>query len=173
MFLYLFLSFPALVRCDVHHHHFLFLFFLLFLLLLLRSSALEDSIKQYEQDLARKLYQSRQWAPAPRARPAQMSSPMQSHASRIPGSGSQSRCAQPPPCQLHAQQSCLYPYILMQCSQLWPARGREEILVVAGVHFPEVPQTTGSCLNKNEGGFWVCLFGRREQAFLRPEPTFS
>ncbi|XP_075271490.1 protein scribble homolog isoform X23 [Opisthocomus hoazin] len=56
-----------------------------------RSSALEDSIKQYEQDLARKLYQSRQWAPAPRARPAQMSSPMQSHASRIPGSGSQSR----------------------------------------------------------------------------------
>ncbi|KAM6102778.1 protein scribble homolog isoform 42-T42 [Theristicus caerulescens] len=56
-----------------------------------RSSALEDSIKQYEQDLARKLYQSRQWAPAPGARPAQMSSPMQSHASRIPGSGSQSR----------------------------------------------------------------------------------
>ncbi|XP_054670010.1 protein scribble homolog isoform X24 [Grus americana] len=56
-----------------------------------RSSALEDSIKQYEQDLARKLYQSRQWAPAPGARPAQMSSPMQSHASRISGSGSQSR----------------------------------------------------------------------------------
>ncbi|KAM6283175.1 protein scribble homolog [Porphyrio hochstetteri] len=56
-----------------------------------RSSALEDSIKQYEQDLARKLYQSRQWAPAPGARPAQMSSPMQSHASRVPGSGSQSR----------------------------------------------------------------------------------
>ncbi|XP_075346438.1 protein scribble homolog isoform X19 [Mycteria americana] len=56
-----------------------------------RSSALEDSIKQYEQDLARKLYQSRQWAPAPGARPAQMSSPMQSHASRNPGSGSQSR----------------------------------------------------------------------------------
>ncbi|KAM6411014.1 protein scribble homolog isoform 3-T3 [Pluvialis apricaria] len=56
-----------------------------------RSSALEDSIKQYEQDLARKLYQSRQWAPAPGARPAQMSSPMQSHASRTPGSGSQSR----------------------------------------------------------------------------------
>ncbi|XP_074880319.1 protein scribble homolog isoform X21 [Buteo buteo] len=56
-----------------------------------RSSALEDSIKQYEQDLARKLYQSRQWAPAPGARPAQMSSPMQSHASRFPGSGSQSR----------------------------------------------------------------------------------
>ncbi|XP_068017162.1 protein scribble homolog isoform X14 [Melanerpes formicivorus] len=51
-----------------------------------RSSALEDSIKQYEQDLARKLYQSRQWAPAPGARPAQMSSPRQSH-----GSGSQSR----------------------------------------------------------------------------------
>ncbi|XP_054045660.1 protein scribble homolog isoform X23 [Rissa tridactyla] len=56
-----------------------------------RSSALEDSIKQYEQDLARKLYQSRQWAPAPGARPAQMSSPRQSHASRLPGSGSQSR----------------------------------------------------------------------------------
>ncbi|XP_051467334.1 protein scribble homolog isoform X21 [Apus apus] len=56
-----------------------------------RSSALEDSIKQYEQDLARKLYQSRQWAPAPGARPAQMSSPKQSHASRFPGSGSQSR----------------------------------------------------------------------------------
>ncbi|XP_056186293.1 protein scribble homolog isoform X21 [Falco biarmicus] len=56
-----------------------------------RSSALEDSIKQYEQDLARKLYQSRQRAPAPGARPAQMSSPMQSHASRIPGSGGQSR----------------------------------------------------------------------------------
>ncbi|KAM9200770.1 protein scribble homolog isoform 16-T16 [Mergus octosetaceus] len=56
-----------------------------------RSSTLEDSIKQYEQDLARKLYQSRQWAPAPGARPAQMSSPVQSHASRIPGSGSQSR----------------------------------------------------------------------------------
>ncbi|XP_031975006.1 protein scribble homolog isoform X18 [Corvus moneduloides] len=56
-----------------------------------RSSALEDSIKQYEQDLARKLYQSRQWAPAPGARPAQMSSPVQSHASRIPGSGGQSR----------------------------------------------------------------------------------
>ncbi|XP_058688312.1 protein scribble homolog isoform X30 [Poecile atricapillus] len=52
-----------------------------------RSSALEDSIKQYEQDLARKLYQSRQWAPAPGAR----SSPVQSHASRIPGSGGQSR----------------------------------------------------------------------------------
>ncbi|XP_064531244.1 protein scribble homolog isoform X3 [Pseudopipra pipra] len=56
-----------------------------------RSSALEDSIKQYEQDLARKLYQSRQWASAPGARPAQMSSPVQSHASRIPGSGGQSR----------------------------------------------------------------------------------
>ncbi|XP_068789815.1 protein scribble homolog isoform X25 [Struthio camelus] len=56
-----------------------------------RSSALEDSIKQYEQDLARKLYQSRQWAPAPGARPAQMPSPMQSYVSRIPGSGSQSR----------------------------------------------------------------------------------
>ncbi|KAM6350244.1 protein scribble homolog isoform 14-T14 [Podargus strigoides] len=56
-----------------------------------RSSALEDSIKQYEQDLARKLYQSRQWAPAPGARPAQMPSPVQSHASRTPGSGSQSR----------------------------------------------------------------------------------
>ncbi|XP_074997012.1 protein scribble homolog isoform X17 [Calonectris borealis] len=56
-----------------------------------RSSALEDSIKQYEQDLARKLYQSRQWAPAPGARPAQMASPRQSHASRTPGSGSQSR----------------------------------------------------------------------------------
>ncbi|XP_061209857.1 protein scribble homolog isoform X13 [Neopsephotus bourkii] len=56
-----------------------------------RSSAFEDSIKQYEQDLARKLYQSRQWAPAPGARPAQMSSAMQSHASRTPGSGSQSR----------------------------------------------------------------------------------
>ncbi|RMB93737.1 hypothetical protein DUI87_29829 [Hirundo rustica rustica] len=56
-----------------------------------RSSALEDSIKQYEQDLARKLYQSRQRAPAPGARPAQMSSPVQSHASRIPGSGGQSR----------------------------------------------------------------------------------
>ncbi|XP_039404773.1 protein scribble homolog isoform X18 [Corvus cornix cornix] len=56
-----------------------------------RSSALEDSIKQYEQDLARKLYQSRQWAPATGARPAQMSSPVQSHASRIPGSGGQSR----------------------------------------------------------------------------------
>ncbi|XP_068252768.1 protein scribble homolog isoform X6 [Nyctibius grandis] len=56
-----------------------------------RSSALEDSIKQYEQDLARKLYQSRQWAPAPGARPAQMSSAMQSEASRSPGSGSQSR----------------------------------------------------------------------------------
>ncbi|XP_074746078.1 protein scribble homolog isoform X9 [Strix uralensis] len=56
-----------------------------------RSSALEDSIKQYEQDLARKLYQSRQWAPAPGARPAQMSSPVQSHASRLAGSGSQSR----------------------------------------------------------------------------------
>ncbi|XP_017694033.1 PREDICTED: protein scribble homolog [Lepidothrix coronata] len=41
-----------------------------------RSSALEDSIKQYEQDLARKLYQSRQWASAPGARPAQMSSPL-------------------------------------------------------------------------------------------------
>ncbi|XP_033368414.1 protein scribble homolog isoform X22 [Parus major] len=52
-----------------------------------RSSALEDSIKQYEQDLARKLYQSRQWAPAPGA----SSSPVQSHASRIPGSGGQSR----------------------------------------------------------------------------------
>ncbi|KAM7069792.1 protein scribble homolog isoform 3-T3 [Acridotheres tristis] len=52
-----------------------------------RSSALEDSIKQYEQDLARKLYQSRQWAPAPGAR----ASPVQSHASRIPGSGGQSR----------------------------------------------------------------------------------
>ncbi|XP_057267115.1 protein scribble homolog isoform X11 [Pezoporus wallicus] len=56
-----------------------------------RSSAFEDSIKQYEQDLARKLYQSRQWAPAPGARPAQMSSAMQNHASRTPGSGSQSR----------------------------------------------------------------------------------
>ncbi|XP_032942734.1 protein scribble homolog isoform X3 [Catharus ustulatus] len=52
-----------------------------------RSSALEDSIKQYEQDLARKLYQSRQWAPAPGAR----ASPVQSHASRMPGSGGQSR----------------------------------------------------------------------------------
>lgn len=90
------------VCCNVHHHHLLFLLFLLlFLLLLLRSSALEDSIKQYEQDLARKLYQSRQWAPAPGARPAQMSSAMQSHASRTPGSGSQSRCAQPLPCWLH------------------------------------------------------------------------
>lgn len=97
-----FLSFPAVVCCNVHHHHLLFLLFLLlFLLLLLRSSALEDSIKQYEQDLARKLYQSRQWAPAPGARPAQMSSAMQSHASRTPGSGSQSRCAQPLPCWLH------------------------------------------------------------------------
>ncbi|XP_052521110.1 protein scribble homolog isoform X4 [Tympanuchus pallidicinctus] len=56
-----------------------------------RSSTLEDSIKQYEQDLARKLYQSRQWAPAPGARPAQMPSPVQSHASRTPGSGNQSR----------------------------------------------------------------------------------
>ncbi|XP_010209577.1 PREDICTED: protein scribble homolog, partial [Tinamus guttatus] len=56
-----------------------------------RSSALEDSIKQYEQDLARKLYQSRQWAAAPGARPAQMPSPRQSHVSRTLGSGSQSR----------------------------------------------------------------------------------
>ncbi|XP_075775993.1 protein scribble homolog isoform X32 [Pelodiscus sinensis] len=56
-----------------------------------RSSTLEDSIKQYEQELARKLYQSRQWAPAPGARPAQVSSPVQSHGSRTPGSGSQSR----------------------------------------------------------------------------------
>ncbi|XP_040552141.1 protein scribble homolog isoform X35 [Gallus gallus] len=56
-----------------------------------RSSTLEDSIKQYEQDLARKLYQSRQWAPAPGARPAQLPSPVQSHASRTPGSGNQSR----------------------------------------------------------------------------------
>ncbi|XP_044859332.1 protein scribble homolog isoform X15 [Mauremys mutica] len=56
-----------------------------------RSSTLEDSIKQYEQDLARKLYQSRQRAPAPGARPAQVSSPGQSHVSRTPGSGSQSR----------------------------------------------------------------------------------
>ncbi|XP_041570108.2 protein scribble homolog isoform X27 [Taeniopygia guttata] len=56
-----------------------------------RSSALEDSVKQYEQDLARRLYQSRQWAPAPGARPAHMASPVQSHASRIPGSGGQSR----------------------------------------------------------------------------------
>ncbi|XP_037747612.1 protein scribble homolog isoform X2 [Chelonia mydas] len=56
-----------------------------------RSSTLEDSIKQYEQDLARKLYQSRQRAPAPGARPAQVSSPVQSHVSRTPGSGSQSR----------------------------------------------------------------------------------
>ncbi|XP_053913045.1 protein scribble homolog isoform X8 [Cuculus canorus] len=55
-----------------------------------RSSALEDSIKQYEQDLARKLYQSRQRAPASAARPAQMSSPVQSRSSRTPGSGSQS-----------------------------------------------------------------------------------
>ncbi|XP_064910918.1 protein scribble homolog isoform X34 [Columba livia] len=56
-----------------------------------RSSALEDSIKQYEQDLARKLYQSQQRARARGARPAQMSSPEQSRASRAPGSGSQSR----------------------------------------------------------------------------------
>ncbi|XP_063253142.1 protein scribble homolog isoform X12 [Prinia subflava] len=56
-----------------------------------RSSALEDSIKQYEQDLARRLYQSRQRAPAPGARPAQMCGPVQSHASRMPGSGGQSR----------------------------------------------------------------------------------
>ncbi|XP_019409348.1 PREDICTED: protein scribble homolog isoform X2 [Crocodylus porosus] len=56
-----------------------------------RSSALEDSIKQYEQDLARKLYQSRQWVPAPGARPAQVLSPVQSHATRTLGSGSQSR----------------------------------------------------------------------------------
>ncbi|XP_065688878.1 protein scribble homolog isoform X15 [Patagioenas fasciata] len=56
-----------------------------------RSSALEDSIKQYEQDLARKLYQSRQRAPARGARPAQMSSPEQSRASSAPGSGTQSR----------------------------------------------------------------------------------
>ncbi|XP_074842480.1 protein scribble homolog isoform X5 [Carettochelys insculpta] len=56
-----------------------------------RSFTLEDSIKQYEQDLARKLYQSRQWAPAPGARPAQVSSSVQSHGSRIPGSGNQSR----------------------------------------------------------------------------------
>ncbi|KAM6318487.1 protein scribble homolog [Aegotheles albertisi] len=56
-----------------------------------RSSALEDSIKQYEQDLARKLYQSRQWAPAPGARPAQMSSPEQSRSSGTVGSGGQSR----------------------------------------------------------------------------------
>ncbi|XP_067416294.1 protein scribble homolog isoform X4 [Emydura macquarii macquarii] len=56
-----------------------------------RSSTLEDSIKQYEQDLARKLYQSRQRAPAPGARPAQISSPVQSHVSRTPGSGSQFR----------------------------------------------------------------------------------
>ncbi|XP_043363109.1 protein scribble homolog isoform X19 [Dermochelys coriacea] len=56
-----------------------------------RPSTLEDSIKQYEQDLARKLYQSRQRAPAPGARPAQVSSPVQSHVSRTPGSGSQSR----------------------------------------------------------------------------------
>lgn len=124
MFMYLLLSFPVLVRCNVHHHHLLFLFllplffFLLLLFLLFRSSTLEDSIKQYEQDLARKLYQSRQWAPAPGARPAQMSSPVQSHASRIPGSGSQSRCAQPQPCWLHAQLSCLCPHILMQCTNL-------------------------------------------------------
>ncbi|OWK51386.1 Protein scribble [Lonchura striata] len=56
-----------------------------------RSSALEDSVKQYEQDLARRLYQSRQWASAPGARPAHMASPVQSHTSRIPGSGGQSR----------------------------------------------------------------------------------
>ncbi|XP_071594720.1 protein scribble homolog isoform X17 [Heliangelus exortis] len=57
-----------------------------------RSSALEDSIKQYEQDLARKLYQSRQWGAAPGARPAQMSGPRQSHgASRLLGSGNHSR----------------------------------------------------------------------------------
>ncbi|XP_069738161.1 protein scribble homolog isoform X4 [Phaenicophaeus curvirostris] len=56
-----------------------------------RSSALEDSVKQYEQDLARKLYQSRQWAAAAAARPAQMSSPVQSRSSRLPGAGSQSR----------------------------------------------------------------------------------
>ncbi|KAM6445962.1 protein scribble homolog isoform 3-T3 [Rhynochetos jubatus] len=56
-----------------------------------RSSALEDSIKQYEQDLARKLYQSRQRAPAPGARPAPVGSPGPSRASRPPGSGSQSR----------------------------------------------------------------------------------
>ncbi|XP_041263065.1 protein scribble homolog isoform X32 [Onychostruthus taczanowskii] len=56
-----------------------------------RSSALEDSVKQYEQDLARRLYQSRQRAAAPGARPAQMASPVQSHASRVPGSGGQSR----------------------------------------------------------------------------------
>ncbi|XP_037982373.1 protein scribble homolog isoform X20 [Motacilla alba alba] len=56
-----------------------------------RCSALEDSVKQYEQDLARRLYQSRQWAPAPGARPAHLASPVQSHTSRIPGSGGQSR----------------------------------------------------------------------------------
>ncbi|PKU40155.1 hypothetical protein llap_9545 [Limosa lapponica baueri] len=56
-----------------------------------RSSALEDSIKQYEQDLARRLYQSRQRAPAPGAGPAPMPSPKQSHASAPPGSGSHSR----------------------------------------------------------------------------------
>ncbi|XP_059579561.1 protein scribble homolog isoform X3 [Alligator mississippiensis] len=55
-----------------------------------RSSALEDSIKQYEQDLARKLYQSRQRVPAPGARPAQVLSPVQSHATRTLGPGSQS-----------------------------------------------------------------------------------
>lgn len=91
----------SVVDCyDVHHHY-----LLLVLLLLFRSSTLEDSIKQYEQDLARKLYQSRQRAPAPGARPAQVSSPVQSHVSRTPGSGSQSRCAQPLPLQLHVPQS--------------------------------------------------------------------
>ncbi|XP_063031876.1 protein scribble homolog isoform X19 [Melospiza melodia melodia] len=57
-----------------------------------RCSTLEDSVKQYEQDLARRLYQSRQRAAAAAA-------PGQSQPSRAtPGAGGgQSRCA-----QLHA-----------------------------------------------------------------------
>ncbi|XP_029448126.1 protein scribble homolog isoform X3 [Rhinatrema bivittatum] len=41
------------------------------------ASALEDSIKQYEQDLARKLYQSRQRGPVQGARPGQVPSTVQ------------------------------------------------------------------------------------------------
>lgn len=157
--MFLYLSFPVLVCCNIHHHHlflFLLLLLLLFLLLLLllRSSALEDSIKQYEQDLARKLYQSRQWAPAPGARPAQMSSPVQSHASRIPGSGGQSRCAQPPP------HSCML--LSVSLGPSWRLLGQEDVGVIPGVHCPE-----------NKGGCWGSLMGRKEQMSLRAGLTFS
>ncbi|XP_064410037.1 protein scribble homolog isoform X1 [Latimeria chalumnae] len=62
-----------------------------------RSKALEDDIKQYEQDLARKLYQSRQRAAASASSAAQegmawrVSSPVQVHTARPIAAGSELR----------------------------------------------------------------------------------